>query len=182
MASARPYTALWTVDPDEPDRLRSAVALAQFALTSPDLTQTHRVRLLNEAIWYRTEGGGKYKIRYRSSGVLTLQAAGAIKSWWKQLRHEHVVARATLVAEMRAHPDQVHDIIRKAVACVVTPLEHDQLKPFDVTHYGWERYLAASIDVYDMATRTLVIENGSYANAGPADRPQPLPPDAIPDP
>jgi hypothetical protein len=32
-------------------------------------------RLLKEAIWYRTEGGGKYKARYRSAGVLTLEDA-----------------------------------------------------------------------------------------------------------
>jgi hypothetical protein len=182
MPRARPYTALWTADPDEQNRLRSAVALAQFAVTSPDLTPKHRTRLLNEAIWYRTEGGGKYTIRFRSSGVLTLEATQPIKSWRKHLRHEHVVARAALVAEMRTHPDQIHDIVRKAVACIVTPLEHDQLKPFDASHYGWERYLAASIDVYDMTTGILVIEHGSYVNGGPADRPQPLPPVPTPDP
>lgn len=172
MARSRPYAALWIAEPGEEDRLRSVVALARFALTSPDLTEAHRRRLLNEAIWYRTEGGGKYKIRYRSAGVLALEDMGVIKQWWKHLRHEHVVARAALVAELRAHPDEVDDIMRKAVACIVTPGEHEQLKPFDATHYGWERYFAASVDVYDMATRTLVIENGRYVNNGPADRPK----------
>lgn len=172
MARTRPYAALWTAGTGEEDRLRSAIALARFALTSPDLTVTHRRRLLREAIWYRTEGGGKYKVRYRSVGVLTLEDANVVKQWWKHLRHEHVAPRAALVAEMLAHPDRVDEVIRKAVACIVTPAEHDQLKPFDATHYGWERYLAASIDVYDMATLTLVIENGCYVNGGPVDRPE----------
>jgi hypothetical protein len=172
MARARPYAALWAIEPGEEDRLRSAIALARFALTSPDLTETHRRRLLREAIWYRTEGGGKYKVRYRSVGVLTLEDADVIKEWWKHLRHEHVVPRAKLVAEILAYPDRIEEVVRKAVACIVTPAEHDQLKPFDASHYGWERYLAASIDVYDMATGTLVIENGRYVNDGPVDRPK----------
>jgi hypothetical protein len=169
----RPYATLWVTDAGEETRSRSATALARFALASPDLTDRHRVRLLKEAIWYRTEGGGKYKARYRSVGVLTLEDAGGIKQWWKHLRHEHVVPRAVLVAEMLDHPDRIDEVIRKAIACIVTPAEHDLLSPFDATHYGWERYLAASIDVYDMATRTLVIENGRYVNDGPVDRPEP---------
>src|SRR6266536_2718249 len=173
MAGIRPYIALWTTDPGEEDRLQSAIALARFALTNPDLTQNHRRRLLNEAIWYRTEGGGKYRVRYRSAGALTLETTGVIKQWWKHLRHEHVVARATLIAEMHAYPDQVDDILRKAVACIVTPAEHERLKAFDATHYGWERYLAASNDVYDMVARIAVIENGRYVNNGPVDRPKP---------
>jgi hypothetical protein len=68
-------------------------------------------------------------------GVLTLE--DTIRQWRKHLRHEHVVPRATLVAEMFAHPDQIDEVIRKAVACIVTPTEHDQLKPFDATCYGW---------------------------------------------
>jgi hypothetical protein len=172
MARTRPYATLWAAEPGEEERLRSAVALARFALSSPDLTKTHRGRLLKEAIWYRTEIGGKYKARYRSKGVVTLEDANVVKEWWKHLRHEHVVARFALVAEMLAYPDRVDEVLRKAIACIVTPAEHNRLTPFDKTHYGWERYLAASIDVYDMATRTLVVENGRYVNGGPVDRPE----------
>jgi hypothetical protein len=88
------------------------------------------------------------------------------------LRHEHVVPRAKLVAEMLDHPDRIDELTRKAVACIVTPAEHDLLKPFD-SHDGWDRYLAAFIDVYDMATRTLIIKNGRYVNNGPVNRPEP---------
>jgi hypothetical protein len=59
MTRTRPYAGLWATDPGEEERLRSAIALARFALTSPDLTEIDRRRLLKEAIWYRTEGGGK---------------------------------------------------------------------------------------------------------------------------
>jgi hypothetical protein len=54
--------------------LRSAAALARFALESRELTEDHRRQLLNNAVWYLTEAAGKYKTRYRSAGALSLEA------------------------------------------------------------------------------------------------------------
>jgi hypothetical protein len=36
--------------------------------------------------------------------------------------------------------------------CVVTKAEHQRLKPFDATHEGWARYIAAGVPVIDTST------------------------------
>jgi hypothetical protein len=35
---------------------------------------------------------------------------------------------------------------------VVTKAEHQRLKPFDATHEGWARYIAAAVAVIDTST------------------------------
>ncbi|MDI2132563.1 hypothetical protein [Yinghuangia seranimata] len=166
MAQVRPYLKLWVPDALHDERHRSAVALARFALSDPDLLEQHRNELLKQAIWYKTQGAAKYGCRYRSAGVLGLEKEAPIKQWWKHLRHEHVLTRASLVQELRDSPDRVSEILERALACVVTPAEHEVLSPFDVLH-GWERYKAARIDVHDMKTGDLVLYDGQFVNGGP---------------
>jgi hypothetical protein len=158
----------WTEDPQAYSYLRSAVAVATFAVACEDLTNDHRQQLLNNAIWYVTESAGKYTTRYRSAGVLGLEAANPVRNWRAQLRHDHVVPRAALITAMREGAD-VEAVLASATSCVVTKAEHRRLSAYDGTHSGWDRYLAALVDVYDMATRTLVIDRGTYVNGGPRD-------------
>ncbi len=49
------------------------------------------------------------------------------------------------------------------VSCTVTKMEHERLTQFDETCEGWDRYIAARVDVYDMATGALFIRNGMRA-------------------
>lgn len=54
---------------------------------------------------------------------------------------------------MLAEPERTEEILRnKAVTCIVTKEEHEQLTRFDKTHSGRERYRAARITVFDMTT------------------------------
>jgi hypothetical protein len=148
MAPVPPYLTPWQPHPQDDAHFKSAVAASRFAVSSPDLTNRHRIRLLNDAIWYRTEAASKVRIRYRSGGVLALGSA-APAGWQKMLRHEHVQTRASLIARMLAEPDQVEAILAEATACLVTVDEHHSLTQYDKSADGWGRYRLAGIDVYD---------------------------------
>jgi hypothetical protein len=151
MSKVPPYLTSWRPDPDEEAHLRSARAVARFALTSPDLTPKHRIRLLNDAIWYRTEAVSKIRLRYRSGGVRALSTSGS-SSWRSMLRHDHVQTRAALVRQMTEHPEDVERILGAAVACLVTTTEHQALGRYDTRAEGWDRYRMAGVDVYDFCT------------------------------
>ena len=141
-----------------------AVSLAGFASEGEGLTPSQRKNLADLAVWWVTGAAGKYSTRYRSGGVLALPDEGG----WSQLVHEHVFTRRTLVAELLTAPiDQLESVLRSAVACVVTKQEHQRLTPFDKTHTGWDRYLAAGIDVFDMTDRSPVIQGGRFVGEGP---------------
>jgi hypothetical protein len=141
-----------------------AISLAAFASAGEGLTSTQRKNLADLAVWWVTGAAGKYSTRYRSSGVLALPDEGV----WGQLVHEHVFTRRTLVTELLvAAADQLEAILRSAVACVVTKEEHRRLSPFDKTHTGWDRYLAAGIDVYDMSDRSPFIQGGRFVSPAP---------------
>jgi hypothetical protein len=150
MPAIPPYLARWQPHPEDEAHLRSAIAVARFATTSPELTAKHRVRLLNDAIWYRTEAASKIRIRYRSGGVLALGSTTPA-AWRKVIRHEHVQPRASLIAHMLADPDSVGSILAGATSCLVTVTEHDRLTQHDSSANGWDRYRLAGVDVYDFS-------------------------------
>ncbi|MGY1829020.1 hypothetical protein ACI8AA_01180 [Geodermatophilus sp. SYSU D01180] len=141
-------------DGQEAARLRSAVALATFALTSSDVHPEHRKRLLNEAIWFVTERGSvsrKYRLRYRTPAALAIQRTLPAAAAAKQLAHEHVQPRKYLVARLLEPGADVARILAGAEACVVTRSEHERLTA-QTSAIGWQRYVAASITVLDLAT------------------------------
>lgn len=162
VAPARPYRLPWAEDPQAASHLRSAAALARFAVDSDELTADHRRQLLNNAVWYVSEAAGKYKTRYRSAGVLSLEAETPMPNWRSELRHDHVTTRRAVVASLMTPGADIEGILRSVVSCVVTKIEHERLTEHDDTCAGWDRYLAARIDVYDMATGTLFIKDGRY--------------------
>lgn len=150
-ARPRPYLAPWVESARAAANFRSAVAVARFAVTSVEVVAAQRDRLLGECIWFVTEADGKYATRYRSRGVLELQDDGPLRSVLSRLRHEHVVTRKSLADRMRVGEDP-EVVLADAVACVVTVEEHARLSVYDLTHYGWDRYRAAGVEVIDMAT------------------------------
>ncbi|WP_426502809.1 hypothetical protein ACPPVO_34915 [Dactylosporangium sp. McL0621] len=150
MATVPPYLTHWQSHPEDDAHFRSALAVARFATSSPDLTDQHRLRLLNDAIWYRTEAASKIRLRFRSGGILAL-GFPAPASWRKLVRHEHVQIRASLIARMLAEPGHVQNILAEATSCLVTVDEHVLLTQHDSSSAGWERYRLAGIDVYDFS-------------------------------
>lgn len=141
--------------PEREHRLASAVAVARFALESSDLYDAHRNELLSFACWWATELDGKYKTRFRSYGA---RQPGA-----RDLRHEHVVPRRALRQAMQREPERAAEILRDAPACVVTREEHDRLEALGGEHEGWERYIAAGVDVFDEQDGKPLIESGRFA-------------------
>jgi hypothetical protein len=158
----RPYMLPWVESPRASSHFRSAAALARFALDSAELTEDHRRQLLNNAVWYVSEAAGKYKTRYRSAGVLLLEAETPVTKWWSELRHDHVTTRRSILQSLNVPGADVEAILRSVVSCIVTRTEHERLTRFDEACHGWDRYLAAHIDVYDMATGNLFIRDGQF--------------------
>lgn len=73
----------------------------------------------------------------------------------KKLNHEHVLPRKWLREQMKADPSRCEEIIASAIGCVVTREEHERLTTASRLNpelQGWERYQAAGVAVYDMAT------------------------------
>lgn len=139
----------YTPRPDRETRLGSAVRIATWAVCAGDLYPAHRSELLSMAIWKATELDGKWNTGFRSA-ALAHTALGT------KVNHEHVVSRRWLTAAMVAWPAAVEDLLRLAIGCVVTASEHRLLDSCGPRQFGWERYLAARIDVMDWATGSLV--------------------------
>ena len=136
---------------------------ARFAVESAEVTDDHRRQLLNNAGSYVSEAAGKYKTRYRSAGVLSLEAHAPVPKWRSALRHDHVTTRRSILARPASPGADVEATLRSVISCTVTKSEHERLTKFDDTCAGWDRYMAARIDVYDMATGTPFIQDGQYA-------------------
>jgi hypothetical protein len=148
--------------PERDRRRTSAVALAEFAASSGDLDADHRRKTLSLALWLATEADGKYNLRYRSAGARELGPADR-----RLLRHEHVQTRKQLIDEITAHPSRTREIVLSALACVVTDDEHQRLTAVAENLQGWNRYIAAGVDVYDEQAGKPIIANGEFSDSYP---------------
>jgi len=146
----------WVADPAEDERLlASAVAVVDFARTSPALHSDHPRRLVSEALWFWTERGSpvrKYQIRYRTPAALEMQMTLGMTAAAKHLAHEHVHQRRTVVARLLQPDADVRSTLLAAQACVVTREEHVQLEAYKHLD-GWVRYREAGIVPLDLETR-----------------------------
>lgn len=125
----------------------SEAAIAVRAALAADIPERIEREWLKSAIWYCTATpGGKYEQRYATPAFLDLDDLRGVA------RHEHVVTVKWLRDAVSATPDHIESILSLAVGCNVTKPEHTRLTRFDRTHFGWERYLAAGIDVIDTNT------------------------------
>jgi len=123
---------------DATDREASAINVARLALDNREtLHPAHLVELLSVATWMFTEARGKYSTRFASRAATQVGAT---------VRHEHVIPRLVLSKAMMDHPERAEDIMRLAVACIVTHEEHQRLDPRE---FGWNRYKSAGIRVVD---------------------------------
>ena len=148
------YLSFWTPPPDMPSRIRSAVRAVLFA-REPDVHPQLRDRVLKEVLWFATEVPRKYATRYRSVAAWDLQRKGErVGDWMGLVAHEHVWTRASCRLRLLSAPDAkaIEELLSALQGCVVTKAEHQRLKPFDATHEGWARYIAASVPVVDTST------------------------------
>jgi hypothetical protein len=139
----------WSPRKDSERRLASSLALMEAILNVREqMVTTHLRESLSIAIWKYTECDGKYTTRFRSRG--------AIEAPKGKLNHEHVITRKSLIDELLLAPDDFRSIMAKAVACTVLTSEHSLLRDVekeDPALIGWERYRAAGIEVFDLATQ-----------------------------
>jgi hypothetical protein len=112
------------------------------ALLSAGLRDDDLRYLLDMSLWRYTEfdkNRWKMGIRYRSAEVMGTAVV--------EIRHEHVVERRWLLDQITGAPDRLEDFLQFAVACIVSKEEDVRLRV--AVGFGWERYLAAGIDVVD---------------------------------
>ena len=148
--------AVWTEPIKADDVRREAIALATFAVTSPDLRELTRKEVLAKYVLVLLTHGtsnGKYGTRYRSREALSVTDP-------TELNHEHVFPRKWLIEQMIAEPSNIEMLLTQfAIACTVTEKEHKRLALAEKANadlVGWERYNAADIVVTDMATGEIV--------------------------
>lgn len=147
-----PPHLLWQPERSDADLLTSAVALVDFAVGDSRVHPLQRKRLLDEAIWFVSERGrvaNKFRIRHRSAEAVAVQSELPASQWSKHLRHDHVVPRKVLIAELQRPGADSAAVMARISACVVTKDEHDHLAPHAELD-GWARYAEAGIQVVDM--------------------------------
>lgn len=150
---------------------RDAIALARFAVSSPDLREVTRKEVLSKYVLVLLTHGtanGKNGTRYRSKGALDVTDPAT-------LEHEHVYPRKWLIEQMLESPSAVEWVLTHfAIACTVTTDEHRLLARADRAApelVGWERYHAAGVEVIDMATGVIVPQSVGQRPPLPHERP-----------
>jgi hypothetical protein len=133
---------------DAESRLHSAKRLTKGLLIpfreNPDIVLLHREKFLHEALWKITEAEtiNKHRTRYCSYTAFTLPESN--------LRHDHVYQRSKMVNNLLdCGPEQVDEILAKAVGCAVTLEEHYSLNKC-AQYDGWDRYQKVGIKVVDV--------------------------------
>ena len=125
--------------PTEDEIIESATTAIEGCLQLPIL-ERHKRDIISGMLWKITEARGKYKTRYRSIGS---------KEPGVKLQHEHVYTRKDVTDRILAEPERVREILRDAIACVVTVDEHRRLSTVDPSLRGWDRYTAAGVEYED---------------------------------
>jgi hypothetical protein len=160
------------IEPSQADGVRrDAIALAKFAVTSPDLRDVTRKEVLSKYVLILLTHGtsnGKYGTRYRSADALGVTDPAL-------LEHEHVYPRKWLIEQMLAEPSAVEMVLTHcALACTVTEAEHRRLAAAERANpglTGWERYHAAGVVVTDLATGEVVPQSVGRRPVLPHEQP-----------
>ena len=113
----------------------------------------HKKELIRVMIWKITEAKGKYNTQFRSCKAIKLIDKNNKNKVNKNkyLIHEHVYPIKDLICEILEKPDNYEEILKKAIACVVTKAEHGKLHNKKYEQYtGWERYEKVGIKVFEI--------------------------------
>jgi hypothetical protein len=136
--------------PTEAEIIESATVAIEGCLQLP-IFERHKRDVISGLLWKITEARGKYTTRYRSRGSME---AGA------KVQHEHVFTRKDITDRIIAEPERAREILRDAVACVVTVDEHRRLARLGEAIRGWVRYTEAGIEVIDTDDGTVATPPG----------------------
>ncbi len=125
--------------PTEAEIIESVPTAIEGCLVLPIL-ERHKRDIISGLLWTITEVRGKYTTRYRSRGSMEEGA---------KLRHEHVFTRKDITDRLIEDPERAREILRNAIACVVTFDEHRRLSRVGEAVRGWDRYTEVGIEVID---------------------------------
>jgi hypothetical protein len=125
--------------PTEAEIIESATTAIEGCLDLP-IMERHKRDLISGMIWKLTESRGKYTTRYRSRASMEKDA---------KVQHDHVFTRKDLVNRILAEPERAREILKCAIACVVTVEEHKRLTKVAESIHGWDRYHSIRIEVVD---------------------------------
>ena len=110
------------------------------ALLAGDFSRATRSIIVGAALWRATEGPGRSNkylgCRYWSRGAIDEVAANGLGNLSRRVRHEHVVPRSTVIAQVLAlsapSPDAIKALFDQlAIGCVVTLPE---MRRLDLKH------------------------------------------------
>ncbi len=137
--------------PTEAEIIESVTIAIEGCLQLP-IFERHKRDVISGLLWKITEARGKYETRYRSRGSME---SGA------KLRHDHVFTRKDITDRIIAEPERAREILRDAIACVVTVEEHERLTRIGETMRGWARYTEAGIEVIHTEDCTVATPHGT---------------------
>jgi hypothetical protein len=125
--------------PTEAEIIESVTKAIEGCLALP-IMERHKRDIISGLLWKITEARGKYTTRYRSRASTEDGA---------KLRHDHVFTRKNITDRIIAEPQRAREILRDAIACVVTVDEHKRLSKLGEAMRGWDRYREVGIEVID---------------------------------
>jgi hypothetical protein len=144
----KPYVS----SPAEKRRLADIKILLN-AIRTLSIEEPVKKRILVHVVWEIAFATGNTQVsfmgRYRSAKVVSQSGL--------PIQRDHINKKAALIAALLGPSPDLEAIIERAQCCVVTDDEHAQLGAVGTKIDGWERYLAAGISVYDMATDSKVV-------------------------
>ena len=147
-----------THDPTKAEKIiiSTTNAIKYILQFGDDVIKKHKKDLIDEMLWKLTEANGKYTQTFISEGAKEKYPRYPLGVDSKEIRLEHVCTRDSLIEELIANPQAIDNILKKAIACIVTKEEHSRLPHDTKTCVGWERYEKAGIRVYNTKTSVWV--------------------------
>lgn len=125
---------------------QDAIRIIKLILADNEISDNMKEKVIDVMLWNITgigEGSlGQYLIRFRSTN--------SINNKDSELRHEHVYQRKNLRKLILTEGALSQETIDNIIGCVVTKEEHEKLHKVDKSLDGWDRYVAANIEVQDM--------------------------------
>jgi len=125
---------------------KDATRIIEMVLADNEIGDDMKKKVIDVMLWNITGVGegskGQYLIRFRSTQSIQNKDA--------EIRHDHVYQRKYLKESILQERVLTNETIEKIIGCVVTFEKHEELHKVDKTLDGWDRYVAAKIEVQDM--------------------------------
>jgi hypothetical protein len=136
------------------EKIRSAKNTIKQILKMNGIDISHKKIFLSLMIWLITEAYGKHNTDYYSEEVKKIKKrTGKIPKIG--VIHEHIYRRKYLVDRLLSSPNKAEEILKEAIACLVTKKEDSKLTKIDKTKEaeGFNRYKEAGIEINENLSR-----------------------------